>query len=74
MAASSLFHCMFCGERIGVDERVVVVEHDGEHRETSLAGDPELAERTRTFLIHANCAAALEGGLPNQQRGRLPGA
>lgn len=56
MTASSLFHCMFCGERIGVDQRVVVVEHDGGHRETSLAGDPELAKRTRSFLIHANCA------------------
>jgi len=53
--ASSL-HCMFCGERIGVDERVVVIEPDGEHREASLARDPELAERTRTFIIHADCA------------------
>ena len=55
MTASS-FHCMFCGERIGVDQRVVVVEHDGTHSEASLTGDPELAKRTRTFLIHANCA------------------
>jgi hypothetical protein len=53
---TSSFHCLFCGQRIGVYERVVVLEHDGPHPETSLARNPELAERTRTFLIHATCA------------------
>jgi hypothetical protein len=49
-------HCIFCGERIGGDEPLVVVEHDGEHRQTSLAREPDLGETTRTFLIHASCA------------------
>jgi hypothetical protein len=47
--------CLYCGGVIGVNEPVVVVEHEGE-RETSLAREPELARRSGVLLIHSRCA------------------
>ena len=52
----SLLHCLFCGERIGIYDPIIVVEDDREHSQTSLAREPEVRERTRTFVIHASCA------------------
>ncbi|MFL5859549.1 MAG: hypothetical protein ACJ780_02035 [Solirubrobacteraceae bacterium] len=49
--------CLFCREPIGVDEPIVVVEHEGE-RETSLAREPDLVERARGLVLHARCAPA----------------
>ena len=62
------FHCVFCGDRIGFDEPIIVVEHEGGERETSLAHEPELADRTRQFLIHARCAPAADQPPPPQSR------
>jgi hypothetical protein len=47
--------CLYCGDRIGVYEPIIVVEHDGE-RQTSLANEPELARRPRVLLVHSHCA------------------
>jgi hypothetical protein len=46
--------CLYCADRIGANEPVFVVEHDGE-RETSLAKEPELLDRPRVLLVHAAC-------------------
>ena len=47
--------CLYCGDVIGVDEPLVLVEHAGE-RETSLASEPELAQRPRALMLHSACA------------------
>jgi hypothetical protein len=51
----SLPACTFCGEPVGVHERVIVIEHEGE-RETSLAREPEIVDRPRLLLVHSSCA------------------
>ena len=47
--------CLYCKARIGTDEPVIVIEHEGEW-ETSLAQDPELRDRVRALLLHRDCA------------------
>jgi hypothetical protein len=47
--------CLYCGDRIGIYEPIIVVEHSGE-RETSLGREPELARRPRVLLVHCRCA------------------
>jgi len=47
--------CLFCREPIRVEEPVIVLEHDGE-RETSLAHEPDIPERSRGLLVHPRCA------------------
>jgi hypothetical protein len=47
--------CLYCGDAIGIQEPVVAVEHEGE-RETSLAREPDLADRRCVLLIHSRCA------------------
>jgi hypothetical protein len=49
--------CLFCGEPIGTNEPVVVVEHEGE-RQTLLAREPELAGQPGALLLHVRCAPA----------------
>ena len=48
--------CLFCGDAIGQHELVVVIEHEGGERETSLAREPELPERGGVLLVHSGCA------------------
>jgi anti-sigma B factor antagonist len=47
--------CLYCEDRIGIHEPIIVVEHDRE-RETSLGREPELARRPRVLLVHSRCA------------------
>ncbi len=49
--------CVFCSGVVGGYEPIVVVEHDGE-RETTLAREPDLAQRLRVLVIHSRCAPA----------------
>lgn len=49
--------CAHCGDRIGVYEPVVVISADSS-RTTSLANEPQLAERADVILMHAACATA----------------
>jgi hypothetical protein len=46
--------CLYCADRIGANEPVLVVEHGGE-RETTLASEPQLLERPRVLLVHTAC-------------------
>ena len=46
--------CLYCADRIGANEPVLVVEHDGE-RETSLASEPQLVKRLHLLLVHTAC-------------------
>ena len=46
--------CLYCADRIGANEPVLGVEHDGE-RETSLAGEPHLVKRPSVLLVHTAC-------------------
>ena len=43
--------CLYCTDRIGASEPVLVVEHDGQ-RETSLASEPQLLKRPHLLLVH----------------------
>ena len=64
MGASSA-RCLFCGQVIDMPtESVVVIEHDGE-RQTSLAHQPELADRPHVLLVHGSCAPAGWSEEPN---------
>ena len=47
--------CASCGERIGVNERLMVLS-ESEVRETSLAREPELGARDDVILVHHRCA------------------
>jgi hypothetical protein len=47
--------CIFCGDAVGNDDRLIVIEHDGE-RETSFAREPWLRDQVRALLVHARCA------------------
>ena len=49
--------CIFCGGVVEKDERLIVIEHDGE-RETSFAREPGLLDRARTLVAHTRCAPA----------------
>src|SRR5947209_16907386 len=50
--------CLYCGHVIDTPkESVVVIEHEGE-RQTSLAREPELADRPHVLLVHGSCAPA----------------
>ncbi|MGO9821956.1 MAG: hypothetical protein ACLPTJ_15085 [Solirubrobacteraceae bacterium] len=51
--------CAHCGDRIGIYERVIVVEHG---RETSVAGEPELLDR-RPVMMHLECADLASYGI-----------
>ena len=51
---ATIVTCLFCGAQIEADDRLVVLEHDGE-RESSLAREPELLEREHALLVHARC-------------------
>ena len=46
--------CLYCTDRIGANEPVLVVEHDGQ-RETSLASEPQLLKRPHLLLVHTAC-------------------
>jgi hypothetical protein len=50
--------CAYCGDRIGVYEPVVVVA-DRSSRITSLANEPQLAQRAGVILMHESCATAV---------------
>ena len=52
--------CAHCGDRIGVYEPVVVVAERAS-RTTSLANEPQLAERAGVILLHESCATAVTG-------------
>ena len=61
---TTIVTCLFCGAEIEADDRLVVLEHDGE-RETSLAREPELLEREHVLLVHARCADAVAPRTPD---------
>lgn len=58
MPRSPFSMCAHCGDRIGVYEPVVVIAGESSRR-TSLANEPQLAERDGIVLMHEACAAAL---------------
>jgi hypothetical protein len=48
--------CPYCGDVIGVYERLIVFGREGE-RETSLAHEPGLARDMDVLLVHSPCAS-----------------